>query len=77
MLAGGAYVGYKLGKAVGSFGNYGYGSPFYGPSMYGYHYGPYYGGYSPYHSSPYMFSGQNYNRFKINKYIYPLLMYEM
>lgn len=66
MLAGGAYVGYKLGKAVGSFGSMGMGGMGYGygnPYMMPYHYGPYYSGYSPYHSSPFMFSGQNYNRY--------------
>lgn len=59
MLAGGAYIGYKLGKAVGSLGG-GFG----GYNMMGYNYGPYYGhGYQPYYAQPYMFRGQNYNRF--------------
>lgn len=59
MLAGGAYIGYKLGKAVGSLGG-GFG----GYNMMGYNYGPYYGhGYQPYYAQPYMFRGQNYNRY--------------
>jgi len=58
LLAGGAYVGYKLGKAVGSLGNWGH------YNMMGYQYGPYYGhSYSPYYASPYMFSGSHYNRY--------------
>ena len=61
MLAGGAYVGYKLGKAVGSFGSMGWGGY---PSSYyyGYQYGPYYHGYTPYYAGPSRFYGASYNR---------------
>ena len=63
MLAGGAYIGYKLGKAVGSFGHGGWGGY---PSSYyyGYAYGPYYHGYSPYYAGPSRFYGAGYNRFE-------------
>ena len=52
LLAGGAYVGYRLGQSsyMGSY------------MMMPYFYGPYYMGYSPYYASPFMFHGPHYNR---------------
>jgi len=64
MLAGGAYLAYKVGKAITpDFDMYGYNRNYY----YGYNYGPYYGyggySYSPYYSSPHVFRGGQYNRY--------------
>jgi len=64
MLAGGAYLAYKVGKAITpDFDMYSYNRHYY----YGYNYGPYYGydgySYSPYYSSPHVFRGGQYNRY--------------
>ena len=61
MLASGAYIGYKIGKEVGSFDLGGW-SHYPSSYYYGYQYGPYYHGYTPYYALPTRFYGPEYNR---------------